>query len=1251
MTLKKYNTLIAYFANSTSVDLDQYPVQRFNWFDEFGARVGLNRLYLEDNISFRFRILDTFKNPASSSIEGFKNALRRELNLWKAFGETPNEATPSEYYVGPATPEIMEIVDIENSLEYFNFDGSPKQKFKDLVRYLNEQYPVNWGYFRFNNAVWDIAGEYQEGVGRIQSQYHDDLNDFEYYQPGVGDFTDAKIIVRNNSATPEYFETKLVATGKRKTGVTPYHAPIEVEYDYYAEYEQLVYENQSATINLTLEATLLPYGNKIVNTEIYATKQFFVKNNYGPSSSASPEFFSFEIFDTEGYTTDQLVFKEKVNNNPLIVSVSGNNQTTRMPFTKLTNVVMKNGLWQGSEYASPNSDSFTAYFSHKNDPFTYNTTELNAATPAFNEDLSLKLVSNLYSQVPRTFTSSPIRDYLYLNDSLDNTQNPYVIDTENLHEKIIYPPGSSLKKIHIDVIPPINAIDSPDQTLENDISIYGGSAYDPEIDANVFIPASPNIQATIYGNASPTTAFGYIGSENGGATASYYFGKIEYSYEATPNYILISSVDSGKYPLTKINWEPFTAESSPSIYGYVDESGLMKYSDTQGEYVPGLNTNLLDIYEVTRESFGIEGSTKFDYFFEKIYAKDPSSVNVSIWSDQNVVKPFLNRTYVLESSIPAAIENTTSHSLSIDYPLDSIIESYDASRNTTVFSNIKVRGKLYDYKIDSHIMSGWVHLNKEDYYIYSNPVEETFNGKFFNITLSGKPKQGSPIIVDVYDSQATPVEYREIAFADQATPGSISFTNYEILSPKNNNSFYLGYKNLYEVSLKDTYTGEIIIEGATVNSNVFHVDESTKVLNPNRQYIVGYKLVDSYYVDTVNNNGQYVTEIVFDATPNTVGNNSYHITYEGSAYMQSTPLSIDMNPLTSSVDRGFIAIDFLDHNFSYVETVVSPGYILNDGKDYIDISIMSYDVNGNRKPYQTFDITSLALELSFARVTTDHEGYAHITATCPTSITVTEKTFADINIIGVNYSSDNTAHENSQSGNYSRSEKVEVIASYANENKKLYASVSNKIIRADGLSETYINGIVLQDNQPQAGVVVYWRKSDYLYSAFKEQNYSNSQSEPGSSLRTGATVTDSEGRFSVGPFISQSREFPGYWFVVLESELSTNINIENPQMVVGDVVYWLEDYDALNYNYVPSIGIPDLINYDITKTMDMYSTPSFIVSYYNNEIIDINPQSPRWIPPKWFSTSRYTQYQSGLFGATPYYIKDYSLIIKDYEEE
>jgi hypothetical protein len=1206
---------------------------------------------LEDNISFRFRIIDVFKNPSSSSTEGFKNSLRRELNLWKAFGETPNEATPSMYYVGTATPNILEVVDIENSLEYFNFDGSPKQKFKDLVRYLNEKYPVNWGYFRFNDSVWDTSGLYQEGVGRIQSRYYDDLNSFDYYQPGVGDFTDAKVIVRNNTATPEYFQTNLVATGKQKVGTSSYYAPVEIEYDYYSDYKQLVYENNSATVSLTLEATLLPYANRSVNSQIYATKEFYVKNNYGPTSSASPEFFSFDVFDTEGYTSDQLIFKDKADNRPVVLSVSGNNSTGRMPFTKLTDVTLKNGIWQGSEYASPNSDNFTAFFSHKQTPLRSNTAQINAAAPSFDENLSIKIVSNLYNQVSKTFTTSPIRDSIYLNALLDNNQQPYTLPIKEMQESIIYPFGATPNAIYIDVVPPTNAIDSPDQTIENNISIYGGSAYNPEIDSRVFIPSSPNIKAAIYGNASPTNSFGFIDSENSNATANYYFGKIKYSYPATPNQIIISSLNSDKYPLTKIEWDPFYLESSPMINGYVDESGLIKYENSQGEYIPGLNTNLLDLYEVTRESFGIQGSAKFDYFFEKIYAKDPQSTNVTIWSDQNVVKPFLNRTYVLESSLSEALNNPISHALTLDYPLDSIVETYDSVRNTTVFSNIKVRGKLYDYKIDSHIMSGWVHFDHEEYYIYSQPIEETFYGKFNSITLSGKPKQGAPIILEVLDSNSTPIHYREIAFSDQATPGYISFKNYEILKPKSNNSFYLGYENIYDVSVKDLYTGESLIEGATANSSIFYVNPDIKKLNTNREYIIGYKLVDSYFIDVKKNNGEYVTEIMFNSTPNSFGQNTYSVIYEGSAYSQSTPIQIDMNPLTSSIDRGYIAIDLGEYEFSHIDTIVSPGYILNDGKDYVDISIISFDSNGNRKPHQTFSIASSMLDLSKERITTDQEGYAHITAVCPPSVVVTQKTYGSINYSGIDYSTDNTAHPNSQSGGFIKIDNVEVIPVYSEINKKIYADVSNKIIKADGESETYINGIILNENQPQANAVVYWRKSDYVYSAFKEQTYSSSISIAGSSTRSGIVFSDSEGRFTIGPFTSQGRENPGYWFVVLESELQSSINLENPTMVAGDVVFWLEDYDALNYNYVPSIQIPDLINYDITKTMDMYSTPSFVVSYYNNEIIDIHEQSPRWIPPKWFSTSRYTQYQSGLFGATPYSIKDYNLIIKDYEEE
>jgi hypothetical protein len=78
--------------------------------------VGLNRLYLESNSSFKFRILDVFKNPISSNISGFKKTLRRELDLWTAFGATPDHN--AEY----ATPTILEMTDIESSLEFFYAD-------------------------------------------------------------------------------------------------------------------------------------------------------------------------------------------------------------------------------------------------------------------------------------------------------------------------------------------------------------------------------------------------------------------------------------------------------------------------------------------------------------------------------------------------------------------------------------------------------------------------------------------------------------------------------------------------------------------------------------------------------------------------------------------------------------------------------------------------------------------------------------------------------------------------------------------------------------------------------------------------------------------------------------------------------------------------------------------------------------------------------------------------------------------------
>jgi len=1208
-------------------------------------------MHLEDNISFRFRILDVFKNPTSSSKEGFKNALRRELNLWKAFGATPNEATPSLYYSNTATPDILEMSDIEESLDYFNVDGSAKQKFIDLVRYLNEQYPTNWGYFKFNDSVWDTAGLNQDGIDRIKSRYYDDLDSFEKYQPGVGDFQDSSLIVRNNSSTPKYFETKLVATGKKKTGSTPYFAPIEIQYEYQGGYTQKVYDNPNATVNFTLEATILPYGDILSATDVYATKTVYVKNAYGPTSSASPEFSVMPVFDTEGYTSSDIVFKRKTNNNPLVVSINANNSTTRIPFTKVSNLVMKNGKWNGTSYATPNTDSFNAFFSNSSRLLDYQSTSLSASTPAIDQNLSVKIVSKLYSQKTISGITSAVKDNLVLNEGVQNTTADVSMPLEQIQRSIIYPNGATPNKVYINVISPTNAFDSPDQTVDDNIGIYGGVSYDPEIDRNIYIPSSPNIVASVYGTSLPSNSFGFINSENSGSTVNYYFGKIEYSLPSTPNQVIIRSQNGIKYPLQSISWEPFELEASPSISGYVDENGLIKYKNENGEFIPGLNTNILDLFEVTRESFGLSGSQKFNYFFERIYPRDTQDKDTTIWSDQTIVKPFLNRSYVLESSVQNAINNPLTHSYVIDYPFDSIIETFNSTRNTTVFSNIKVRGKLYDFKIDSFVKTGWVHLGKQEYYIYSEPVEEVFSGRFKKINLLGQPKQGAPIIVSVKDSLSTPISYTEIAFIDAATPGGISFTNYETIKPRQNNSFYLGYKDLYNISVKDTYTGETILENATTNTNILEVPLNTKVLNPKRDYVVGYNVNNSYYIDYEYGNNDYITSIYFNSTPTYSGNHTYSFTYENSEFGQATPITIDMNAITSSIGDSYVALSYGNYDFSHIETIVSPQFIINDNKDFIDISIFSYDVNGNRKPHQTFDVSSATLTLSNNRVTTDAEGYAHLTAKCPTSVSVIAKTIAYVQFNGINYSSDSTAHPNSVSGGSIKLDSIEVIPAIQASSNKIYASVSNKVIKADGVSELYINGILLKDNVPEQNKIIYWKKSDYVYTALTDQTYSSNAAAPLNTAFSGIAYSDNNGRFSIGPFRSSGKDNPGYWFVSLESEFSSTLTIPPTNVLAGDVVYWLEDYDALNYNYVDSIRTIDLINYDQTKTIDMYATPSFKISYYNQDTVDVSDQNPRWVPPKWFPTDRYHQYQSGLYGSTPYYIEDYTVIINDYEED
>jgi hypothetical protein len=154
---------------------------------------------------------------------------------------------------------------------------------------------------------------------------------------------------------------------------------------------------------------------------------------------------------------------------------------------------------------------------------------------------------------------------------------------------------------------------------------------------------------------------------------------------------------------------------------------------------------------------------------------------------------------------------------------------------------------------------------------------------------------------------------------------------------------------------------------------------------------------------------------------------------------------------------------------------------------------------------------------------------------------------------------------------------------------------------------------------------------------------------PDKNSTSGIVYTDINGKFEIGPVPSQERATPGYWFMAIDSELSSTPSL-TPNTSVGDVLFWYESYDNVDINFVPGLKIPDIINYDISKSLNIYSTPTFRISYYNENIVDNTESTPRWTPPQWLPIPRYDQYQAGYFGATPYVISDYSNLIKDYED-
>lgn len=149
----------------------------WNAFDEFGYLLGLKRLPLEPNDSFKNRILDVFKNPGSSTREGIKNGLARELGLSR---------------------DELKIYKLDESAfqdELVKPDGSPTKRLRDYARRINQKLKFTVDTLNLGEAYWHSLEEENIGIYFLPHIWDIDSSLFETkeFQSGVGYGDDLKV--------------------------------------------------------------------------------------------------------------------------------------------------------------------------------------------------------------------------------------------------------------------------------------------------------------------------------------------------------------------------------------------------------------------------------------------------------------------------------------------------------------------------------------------------------------------------------------------------------------------------------------------------------------------------------------------------------------------------------------------------------------------------------------------------------------------------------------------------------------------------------------------------------------------------------------------------------------------------------------------------------------------------------------------------------------------------------------------------
>lgn len=225
--LKPYGEItINYDGNKVDFDLNIHHV--WNFFDEFGSLVGCQRLTGENNLNYKERILDVFKNPANSTKIGLANGIARELDLrenvkWQDMAYdfvikdkmvivdtiTVNgdrvydiKIDPQGHIVLPGDellsslsadvsyirgfsiePLIEKHTNKALSNELYNSDGSPTHVMLNYINKIKLESSILWGDFIYDEAIWikDEEDYYSNHFSFIPARMDAKIGGFEKY--------------------------------------------------------------------------------------------------------------------------------------------------------------------------------------------------------------------------------------------------------------------------------------------------------------------------------------------------------------------------------------------------------------------------------------------------------------------------------------------------------------------------------------------------------------------------------------------------------------------------------------------------------------------------------------------------------------------------------------------------------------------------------------------------------------------------------------------------------------------------------------------------------------------------------------------------------------------------------------------------------------------------------------------------------------------------------------------------------------